>query len=311
MSNRHLARSLVLQTLFECDFNNFEVDAQILLDRNVREFAVGYRDNGFIKNLLKGVLEHRVEIDSLIAQYAPAWPIDHISNVDRNVLRIGVYELRYVHDIPPKVAINEAIELAKTFGSPSSSKFVNGVLGSLLKNIETKGGIEIRKILSDGGERQISAGGMVYHKDSDGYKFVLIKDAIGRWTFPKGKMNEGEDLEDAAQREIGEEVGLKNLVVREKLGTISIIVNEPNKAPIPKTVHYYLIEATDVKLTIPKEPELQDARWFDAGAALGLLGYENTKDIFRDGLRRLGFKVETHPADENAKQKEEKISRKH
>lgn len=134
MSNRHLARTIALQTLYEWDFAEQQANIEELLQRNVEDFAPEFDDADFSKKLVLGVVEHISKLNDLIMQYAPEWPLDQITNVDRNVLRIGVYELMFDTDIPPKVAINEAIELAKTFGGPSSGKFVNGVLGSIFKD---------------------------------------------------------------------------------------------------------------------------------------------------------------------------------
>ncbi len=105
---------------------------------NIEEFAPGLDDTDFIFNLIYGVRDNMEKINAIIEKSAPDWPLDQITNVDRNVLRIGIYELTMANapDVPPKVAINEAIELAKTFGGPSSGKFVNGVLGTIYKHIE-------------------------------------------------------------------------------------------------------------------------------------------------------------------------------
>ena len=136
MSNRHLARTIALQTLFEWDFNN-RTDHQTVPDvgGNLKEFAPQFDDKGFIETLVNGVVKNQKEIDALIIKYAPEWPLDQITMVDRNVLRIGIQEMKYDEDIPEKVAINEAIELAKTFGGESSGKFVNGVLGTIYKEM--------------------------------------------------------------------------------------------------------------------------------------------------------------------------------
>lgn len=140
MSNRHLARTIAMQSLYEWDFRRGEaVNLEQVAKNNLKEFAPSFDDHGFIVELVQGVLEHREEIDTLISQFAPEWPIDQITTVDRNILRIGIFELKYNHDIPPKVAINEAIELAKTFGGDSSGKFVNGVLGAIYKKMIESG----------------------------------------------------------------------------------------------------------------------------------------------------------------------------
>lgn len=140
MANRHLGRAVVMQTLYQWDFNGKkEKDLKSLLKRNLKEFAPGLEDEGFSEDLFEGVIKNIKEIDALITKYAPEWPLEQITVVDRNVLRIGVYELKFATDIPSKVAINEAIELAKSFGGESSGKFVNGVLGAIYKNMLATG----------------------------------------------------------------------------------------------------------------------------------------------------------------------------
>jgi transcription antitermination protein NusB len=136
MANRHLSRSIALQSLFEWDFKGLAKDTlKPVTKYNINQFAPGIEDTDFIFNLILGVQKHRTEIDELITGSAPDWPLEQITIVDRNVLRIGIYELKFAGaaDVPPKVAINEAIELAKTFGGASSGKFVNGVLGTIYK----------------------------------------------------------------------------------------------------------------------------------------------------------------------------------
>ncbi len=136
MANRHLARTIALQSLYEWDFRGQKEDLQRLIVRNVEEFAPNFDDRQFSEQLVQSVLDHLTELNTFITDYAPEWPLQQITTVDRNVLRIGLAELKFNADIPPKVAINEAIELAKTFGGPSSGKFVNGVLGSIYKDMQ-------------------------------------------------------------------------------------------------------------------------------------------------------------------------------
>jgi len=138
MSNRHLARTIAVQTLYQWDFNDKEKDIKEIMN-NIRDsFAPEFDDEKFISHLVDGVIKHNQEIDKLITKFAPEWPLDQITIVDRNVLRLGTYELRFEESIPAKVAINEAIELAKTFGGESSGKFVNGVLGAIYKDMGEK-----------------------------------------------------------------------------------------------------------------------------------------------------------------------------
>jgi N utilization substance protein B len=142
MPNRHLARSIAMQSLFEWDFRG-QPSAAIpaIVDHNLDEFGPGLEEEKlFAHTIVDGVLARLPEIDEVVARYAPNWPINQITIVDRNILRIGVYELTYCNtEIPPKVAINEAIEIAKTFGGPSSGKFVNGVLGTLYNDLQKSG----------------------------------------------------------------------------------------------------------------------------------------------------------------------------
>ena len=138
MSNRHLARTIAVQTLYEWDFNGKEGDLMEMFAGIKQEFAPEFDDGGFIEHLLNGVKDNISDIDSLITKFAPEWPLDQITIVDRNVLRLGTFELKYDTTIPAKVAINEAIELAKTFGGESSGKFVNGVLGAVYKEVGEK-----------------------------------------------------------------------------------------------------------------------------------------------------------------------------
>lgn len=138
MSNRHLARTIAMQTLYEWDFYPSSERKTIseYLEQNKNEFAPEFNDHGFMNSLVQEVVANQKEIDEYITKYAPEWPLDQITTVDRNILRIGVYELVISKDIPSKVAINEAIELAKTFGGPASGKFVNGVLGAIYKDLD-------------------------------------------------------------------------------------------------------------------------------------------------------------------------------
>jgi len=139
MSNRHLARTIAMQTLYLWDFNNQrEKDLAEIIKKNLREFAPGFDDEDFTKKTVDGVIKHIAEIDNYIIKYAPEWPLDQITVVDRNILRLGIYEMIYDKDIPERVAINEAIEIAKTYGGDSSGKFINGVLGAIYKDIGDK-----------------------------------------------------------------------------------------------------------------------------------------------------------------------------
>jgi transcription antitermination protein NusB len=135
MANRHLSRTIAMQSLYEWDFNDRQTQLADITDHNIKQFAPGLEDPAFILDLVKGVSENMPAIDKIIIETAPEWPLDQITVVDRNILRLGIFELMFAKQVPPKVAINEAVELGKAFGGESSGKFINGVLGTLYKNL--------------------------------------------------------------------------------------------------------------------------------------------------------------------------------
>lgn len=138
MATRHLIRSIVLQSLYEWDFSKQQTDLVKIAERNINDFGAGVDEPEFAWRIIRGVIDHLQEINGIIQKAAPQWPLEQIFIIDRNILRIGLYELLFAdHDeVPEKVAINEAIELAKNFGGPNSGKFINGVLGTVYKEIQ-------------------------------------------------------------------------------------------------------------------------------------------------------------------------------
>ena len=138
-SNRHLGRIVALQTLYEYEFRrevDSDVDVAEIVQRNTERYESAIDDTKFITELVDGVIAKSAELDEKLQPIAPGWPINQIARIDRNVLRMGLYELLYKADsVPPKVAINEAVELAKAFGSDNSSKFINGVLGTAMRTL--------------------------------------------------------------------------------------------------------------------------------------------------------------------------------
>lgn len=139
-ANRHLGRIVALQTLYEEDFRKEvqdpSVDLNEILERNIGRYDETIEDKAFIEELVHGIEARQTELDDVIRPVAPEWPIEQIARMDRVILRIGTYELLFEKEVPPKVAINEAVELAKAFGGDNSSKFINGVLGTVLREHE-------------------------------------------------------------------------------------------------------------------------------------------------------------------------------
>lgn len=140
MATRHLARSIVLQSLYEWDFYNRQATLTEILERNLKEFGPGMDEPEFAWRIAKGIIDNFDHLNKIIEKAAPEWPLSQISIIDRNVLRIGLYELLFAdpNEVPAKVAINEAIELAKNYGGPNSGKFINGVLGTVYKELSPR-----------------------------------------------------------------------------------------------------------------------------------------------------------------------------
>lgn len=138
MANRHLSRSIAMQCLYEWDFNGRNGKAiDGIIKKNIAEFGPGMDDTAFVESLVKDTIANEDKIDPLIEKCAPEWPLEQVTIVDRNILRLGIYELLFgnYEEVPPKVAINEAIELAKSFGGGASGRFVNGVLGTIYREL--------------------------------------------------------------------------------------------------------------------------------------------------------------------------------
>jgi len=295
MANRHLSRSIVLQTLFEWDFGDKNKSyAQNALLRNAEEFAPGVGNLSFMKSLLEDILENIKTLDSIIEKAAPEWPVNKIAIVDRNVLRIGLYELLYgdKKEVPAKVAINEAIELAKTFGGDSSGKFVNGVLGAVYKEIGEPGKNEKSnkkfKAKVDVSKFPIETltGAVVYAKDVSGVYLALVHDVFGHWTLSKGHLEEGENEKDGAKRSIREELNIK-VKVGEELGKNEYIASHPEKGKIRKRVVYFIAEAKFEELTLKETGGLDDAKWFKMADILDLNIYDDILPIITKGINVL------------------------
>ena len=164
MASRHLARSIAMQSLYEWDFRGKD-DAKLdeIIGHNIAEFGPGLDDASFVEELVRGALKKRSVIDPVIEKAAPEWPIEQVAIVDRNILRIGIYELLFGEReaVPPKVAINEPIQLAKSFGGESSGRFVNGVLGTIYREIG-----EPLKDYPKRGEKKAEEGGEASAEDA-------------------------------------------------------------------------------------------------------------------------------------------------
>lgn len=306
MANRHLSRSIVTQSLFEWDFNHKDEEAAMdIFARNAKEFALGMGDFSFMENLMKNVLAKQKDLDAIIEKAAPDWPIDKISIIDRNILRLGLYELLFSDrkEVPPKVAINEAIELAKTFGGETSGKFVNGVLGAVYKEMGEPGKEETSKkkrhpdIPDDKAPIEHLAGAVVYavdgKKDEEEIYLALVHDVFGHWTLSKGHLEEGEDpADDGVKRVIKDELGL-TIKVKKPLGSNAYIAFDPEKGKIKKQVNYFLAESKFKEIKLKESGGLDDVRWFKLADILDLNFYNDILPIVTKAINMLLKKEKT------------------
>lgn len=297
MSNRHIARSVVVQTLFEGDMHGWIVsptehkeEFQQSLERNIEEFALGGKLKDFSSDLLSLTLTKRGTLDEIIAKAAPEWPLEKIANVDRNVLRLGLAELLYGDrtQVPPKVAIDEAIELAKNFGGETSGKFVNGVLGAIYKEMGEPGKFEkkkdkevVEKKVEDTSLLPVErlGGAVVYAKNADGsIYFALVHDIFGKWTLSKGHLEDGLDDVDATVTRVREELGLP-IVIEEKIGQNEYIAVNLEKVRVRKQVTYYIARAPFQEIQFANEGGLDDAKWFPMQEIIELPLYNDLMPI--------------------------------
>ncbi len=300
MANRHLSRSVVLQTLFEWDIRNLSADAvRNCLKRNAAEFAPGAADLPFMEDLLVGAISRRNDLDMVIEKAAPEWPLARIAPVDRNVLRLGLYELLFSdrEKVPAKVAINEAIELAKSFGGDHSGRFVNGVLGAVYKELGEPGKDEVGKKKKDVPYAEMPVqrlgGAVVYARQGGDIYLALVHDIFGHWTLSKGKIGDNPEIanettEEGTVREIKEELGL-DIKIIEKLGENEYVASDPATGKKRKHVAYFLAESPFAEVKLEQKGGLDDARWFRLQDALELNFYEDMLPIIQKAVERLSM----------------------
>ncbi len=303
MASRHQSRILVLQSLYEIDFraldpNNFDE----VLSRNIVEFSHDEPDLEYTKSLLDGILKKKDEIDAIIIKAAPDWPLDKIASVDRNVLRMGLYELIYADkkEVPSKVAINEAIEVAKFFSGETSGKFINGVLGAVYRDIygteETKKeeapAKKVRKELTPEEKAALPVqnlvGAIVYAVHAGQVYLALVHDVFGFWTIAKGKFLEDvtETVAEASKRKVQEELGIDSTYVKD-IDASEYVASHPEFKKIRKHVQYVLAKAEYEPVLAKKEGGLKDAAWFKAEDVAGLNLYDDMKPILEKSIAEI------------------------
>ncbi len=307
MANRHLARSVVLQVLFERDSSLGEngegkmtLDACIArLSEYAQEFGARDIDMPFMKNLVQTAIAKQREIDDVIVKAAPEWPLDKIAAIDRNILRLGLTELLFADraQVPAKVAINEAIELAKSFGGNSSSKFVNGVLGAVYIELGEPGKL-------DGGKRKDAqtghmpveelVGAVVYAREGGEIYLALVHDIFGHWTLSKGKLQQNEAKDEGVKRKVKEEIGLE-VKVEDELGENEYIANDSSKGNGKKRRHatYFLARSEFADILLKREGGLDDAQWFPLASVGDLNFYDDILPVVTRAINLLAQKSRT------------------
>lgn len=300
MANRHLCRSLAMQVLFELDFQPGDKTASLIdstIRRVIDEFGPGVEDLPFVEEIVAGVIKHQDKIDLVISKAAPDWPLEQIAAVDRNVLRLGLYELIFSDraDVPAKVAINEAIELAKTFGGESSGRFVNGVLGTVYKELGEPGKNETstkKKKIADIPYDQMPieklGGAVVYTRDSQNRVYLaMVHDVFGRWTLSKGHIEAGENVKEGTIREIREEMGIDIKILNE-LGANEYIASDPEKGKTRRQVTYFLARVEGKpKLVLEKKGGLDGVEWFPLTEVPELNLYDDIVPIITKAIKML------------------------
>ena len=287
MSTRHIARTIALQTLFELDMRgDLSIDPETvdaIIVHNTSEFGEGVKDTAFTKNIVTNALSRRITIDDIITRAAPDWPLEKIGVVDRNILRIGLTELLFGDrtQVPPKVAIDEAIELAKTFAGETSGKFVNGVLGAIYKEMgepEKAQTTKTKKEHFETTKRELLAGAVVVAKSEHKVHVALVHDVFGYWTLPKGHISGDTSTEPEVIHAIKKEIGIEISIIG-ALGENEYIANKPDQGKVVKHVDYYLATTEYAPLTLEKKGGLDETRWFLLSEASTLRMYDDIKSI--------------------------------
>lgn len=284
MASRHLSRVGALQALFAADMlGDLSLSSLLLnLEKNGTSVSRDDADTEFTDSLIRGVAAKRNDIDAIIEKAAPQWPLPKIAAIDRNILRIGLFELLFGESlaVPPKVALNEAIELAKTFGGDSSGRFVNGVLGSVYRELGSPRKDEAPKTK----KKEYLAGVVVCAVKNGELYIALAKDHFGKWTLPKTKYRKEELSDSAALRAAHEELGLSNAAITAPLSEHEYEAHDPEQAFIVRRVAYFLACSPKHPLTPKGGSPDSEARWFLEGELKSIEVYEDLRGIIESGI---------------------------
>ncbi|MBU4536772.1 transcription antitermination factor NusB [Patescibacteria group bacterium] len=303
MLDRHLLRSITLQSLFEWDIRKDEKekeDIQDILKKNLKDFAQTEKVPPFVEKMINCIFNKLHDLDNIISQAAPQWPIDKIPVVDRNILRIGICELLFSDrgEVPPKVAINEAIELAKAFGGENSSKFISGVMGTIYKEL----GEPQKHETSESRKKQIDtenlpthylAGVMIYAKNEDRYEVMMAHNIFGYWTLLKGKDEEGMTAKENIIVKTKRKTGL-DIKLQDKIGGNEYVAFHTENGHIKKKLDYYLAESDYQELHLEEDSKekkgIDEIKWLKLDEIEKLELYDDMKDVIKEGIKTLKAK---------------------
>jgi len=287
MASRHLSRIAALQALFAADMRgDFSLTTLTKnWETNTDSLAHEDEDRPFTEALLKGIAAKCNEMDAVIVKAAPQWPLNKIAAIDRNILRIGLFELLYgsTVSVPPKVALNESIELAKTFGGDSSPKFVNGVLGAVYRDMGTPRKDEAPR--PEERKEEQAAGIVVSAHDGKSWYVALVLDPFGKWTVPKSRLEAGELSKDAALRAAQEELGLSHVTVYTAVKEHRYDSRKPDEGIVEHTVGYFAGSANKSDLKPKKKEGVLDAKWFQEDELDEVLIYEDLRSVIELGIQ--------------------------
>jgi N utilization substance protein B len=287
-------------------------------------FSLPSQDYQDAVSFLEKLSQKREIIDEIIEKAAPEWPLTKMSVVDRNILRMGIYELLFVEKdvVPAKVAINEAVELAKQFGGPKSSKFVNGVIGAVYRELGEPGKDEFPKkkmkdIPLEEMEIDKKGAAVVYSIDSNGViRIGMVHDIFGYWTLSKGGIEKGETAEEGTVREVKEETNW-DIKIENKLGENEYIAYPPERGPVRKQVQYFLGRSEYTKPILEKGTGgLDDVRWFDLNELSDLNIYDDVSKMLVKALEIIlpekeDEEIETDTYEDASVEKESDIKESH
>lgn len=294
MANRQRERNVLLQALYEWDMRGYDNQAVLsYLEYTAEHFNdLEKKEYESLQESLQETVKKRAILDDIIEKAAPSWPLDKISVTDRNVLRLGLVELLFGdrNEVPPKVAINEAIELAKRYGGPKSGRFVNGVIGAVYREIgepgkDDQGSPTMADVAYNDMPIEQKGAAVVYSIDDSGViRIGMVHDVFGYWTLSKGGIADGEDKETGTIRKIKEETNWDVTIIAH-LGENEYIAYPPEKGPTRKQVDYYLAKSEYTVPTLGNDSGgLNDVRWFNLDEIADLTMYEDVSQMIAQSI---------------------------